>query len=251
MAIPVKHIISRLGDAAIAFIQRIAVLFLLFLLLRVFEITYDAILHGPAVNMLMVLVTGIVKDTSFLARICIWLFLLYGALYMLNKKTAQVVFIVFSIVLCLIQVSLVQYFLTTLVPLGGDLWAYSIKDIKQTVGAAGGIPTSAIIIFLVFIALIITALVIVPRKIRVSRRWALLIVLAFCIFVPFNIADAANNIKPSRNEYSNNLSTNKSYFFYTASFIHLFPPDNDLDIYSDAYSGDFEGVAPSSAVAFT
>jgi hypothetical protein len=69
---------------------------------------------------------------------------------LIHKKLADITFIIISIVLLLVQISLAQYFLTTLVPLGSDLWGYSVADIKQTVGAAGGLPTLLIIAIVVF-----------------------------------------------------------------------------------------------------
>ncbi len=251
MATIIKNILTRIVQCAAAFLPRIITLLLLFVVLRIFEVVYDVILHNTPANLFMVFVAGLVKDVAFLLSISFGLFAGYFIIYNLHKKTANVIFVIISIVLCLVQVSLVQYFLTTLVPLGGDLWSYSIKDIKQTVGAAGGVPVSAIIIFIVFIALVIMLFIYLPRKVKASKGLAIAAVLVFAFIIPFNIAGIADNWKPSTNEYSNNLSLNKSYFFYNATISHFYPPDNDLDIYSDAYSGDFEGVAPSAATAFT
>jgi phosphoglycerol transferase MdoB-like AlkP superfamily enzyme len=50
-------------------------------------------------------------------------------------------------------------------------------------------------------------------------------------------------------EYSNNLSLNKSWHFYNASYKHFFPADAELDIYSDAYSGDYETAGINSQLA--
>jgi hypothetical protein len=113
-----------------------------------------------------VIMTGLAKDFVFILRTGAWGYLLFALFYALHRKAAHVFFMVASVLLVLIQASLSQYFVTTLVPLGADLWSYSMADIKQTIGASGGIKTPMIIAFVALLAIVLSALIFLPKRIK-------------------------------------------------------------------------------------
>lgn len=227
-----------------------AVIFLLLLFCtRAFELVYDFVQHGAPKLLGQVIATGLAKDVIYFLQISAWGYLLFALCYLLSKKLAHIFFIVLAVLMLLVQVSLSQYFVTTLVPLGSDLWGYSIADIKQTVGAAGGIKVSMIIIFAALLGLVLSALIILPRRIRVSGWTGFVFALA-CILVCFTkVPLLVNDWQPGQ-EYSNNLSLNKSSYFLNASYKHFFPVKEENDIYSDNYSGDYSTDA-NDAKLFT
>lgn len=227
------------------FMPRFTVLLVLFILFRVFELVDDSLHHGMASGLLSIFMAGLLKDTAFLFTLAPAFILLYILLYLLNRKIANSFFTIIAALLCIIQVSLIQYFQTTLVPLGGDLWGYTMADIKQTIGAAG-IKTSVIIILIISVAAIVFLLVWLPAKIKVSSPLSYIILLLALLSLFFSFASKASGIH-MKTEYANSLSLNKSWFFYTESWKHFFPEENDLDIYSDNYIGDYGDEAPGTS----
>src|SRR6185312_10576665 len=196
---------TLIKQSASAFVSRLTVLFLLYIVLRFFEMVYNVVLHGHDHYFFMVLLYGLVKDFSFIVMITLPLYLLYTILYLLNKKIANIVFIIIAALLCVIQIALVKYFLTFLVPLGGDLWQYSWSDIKQTVGAAGGIPLSAIIIFLALIALVVFLFSFLTKRINFKAGISIFIIILFILADRLGISSIVTEWKPTNNEYANNL----------------------------------------------
>ena len=202
-----------------------------------FELAFDVSKHGMPQFFWKVIGLGLLKDISFILQTGIIAFAIFFTIYIFHRRTARIFLIILSVLLLIIQVALSQYFTTTLVPLGADVWGYSWNDIKLTVGAAG-IKISMILIFVAFIALTIAALIYIPRKIKVNNTWAFFLFTALILGIGFGVENRVNKLMPGQ-EYSNNLSINKSYFFYSATLDHFFPAKVNQDIYTDTYSGDF------------
>ena len=226
-------------------------LLLLLLAARILEFSLEVFKHGIPKLFFKVIVFGLTKDLAyFLSTGLIW-FLPFAVLYLLHKKAAQLFFIGLSVTLILIQISLSQYFLTTLVPLGADLWGYSWNDIKQTVGAAGAVNITAILIFSLALLLIILSFIYLPKKLKLGGFFTALVFVLFISSIAFNFLSKTNKWLPGQ-EYSNNIALNKSYFFFNASLQHFFPAAKQQDIYADSYSGDFGSEADknNSVVSF-
>ena len=218
--------------------SRYAIVFtLLFFINRIFELAFDAYKHGIPQLFWKVIGLSFLKDISFILQTGIIGFSIFFVIYIFHRRTARIFLIVLSVLLLIIQVGLSQYFTTTLVPLGADVWGYSWNDIKLTVGAAG-IKISLVLIFVAFIGLIIAAFVFIPGKIKVNNTWAFCLFTALILGISFGVENKANKLLPGQ-EYSNNLSINKSYYFFSATLDHFFPAKVNQDIYTDTYSGDF------------
>ena len=245
-----KKLPDLVFDSFKYFVGHAIVLLMLMLFARAFELIYDFTQHGTPKLFNKVLLYSLAKDLAFFTQLCLWCFAPFALLYLLHKKLAHVVFILFAVVLLLIQVSLSQYFITTLVPLGADLWAYSWADIKQTVGAAGGIKLTVLIGSLALISFSLAALICLPRRLRVNGGLAVVLLLCLVTAGIRDVVSVTNSMMPGQ-EYSNNLSLNKSYFFYQSSYQYFFPSDERNDIYSDIYSGDYAyNLADSNITKF-
>ncbi len=239
---------SFIGKSLEYYLSHAFVFLMLLVLARGFELVYDMLLHGQAQLFGKVIITGLTKDLVFCLRISAYCYPVFALFYLVHKKAAHVFYIALATVLLLVQVSLTQYFLNTLVPLGADLWGYSIADIKQTVGAAGGIKVSMLIVFVVLMALALSMLVFLPRKIKVNGWVAFFFLFIFYAAAFTKGPDLVNEWMPGQ-EYSNNLSSNKSWYFYDASYQHFFPGKTEKDIYSDNYSGDYATSDADAALA--
>lgn len=246
----IQQLVKKLLLAAKEYAVYFFVLVGLFIVVRGYEIIADVILHGIPQSLAAIIKYGVLKDLSFLFTISIWLFIPFVFLYMLHTRTARIVFVVLSGIILLVQTLLVKYFLTTLVPLGADLWSYSIADIQQTVGAAGGIDVFTTVSVIVLIILTISLFIYIPKKIRVRTSITIALFVVCIASAVLKANELSNKLSPESNEYGNNLAINKLDFFYTASIAHFFPEQQNLNIYADEYSADFSSEVNQNIVQF-
>jgi len=207
------------------FVKYAVVVQLFFILARAFEMIYDNVLHGAPQLAERVIRFGLFKDVSFVLQISFWLFIPFGLLYFVHRKVARAFIVALGTLLVLIQFSLSKYFLTTLVPLGADLWAYSIADVKQTVSAAG-IQTWALVAMAALLLVVVAAFIYVPSKIKITKNFAIASLAIFLVASVTKLSSLTGKLMPGE-EYSNTLSINKSYFFFNASMQYFFPDRED------------------------
>ncbi len=232
----IAKVVSFISGSFRYYLGHAVVLLLLMFCARFFEIGYDYSQHGAPVFLGKVILFGLAKDLALFFRIAMAGFVLFAIFNLINKKLAHIAFIVIALLLLLVQVSLSQYFVRTLVPLGADLWAYSIADIKQTVGASGGIQISMILVFIGLIALAVAAFIFLPKRIHIRGIFAFLLFIVFAVSTSAELLSVTDNWLPGQ-EYSNNLALNKSDYFFGRSYRYFFPPSAETDIYSDNGTG--------------
>jgi len=220
------------------YINHALVLLLLLLVARGYELVYELIKHGTPDLFGKVVLMGLAKDLVFFLQIGAFFYPVFALCYLLHKKLAQIVFIVLSVMLLLIQLLLSEYFITTLVPLGADLWGYSIADIRQTVGASGGVKPAMILLLLAMLSLLSTAFIYLPQRLKLRGLPLFVFFLAFILVLTTDGSKEITKWLPGK-EHSNNISLNKSQHFFQASYEHFFPQAPEEDIYSDRYSGDY------------
>ena len=235
----INKLFSFISEILISYLPLALVFGILILVARSFEFVADYFKHGAIASFPSVLLIAISKDFLYWITALVFLFPIYFIVNLIHKKTAQILFIILSISLLLLQVSLSQYFLTTLVPLGSDLWGYSLADIKQTVGAAGGIPILLILTILFLILIAIDLFVRLPKKMHLNEItiFVFIFILGAVFITP--TAKSISKWMPGQ-EYANNLSLNKSFYFLNASIDHFLPSTNETDIYADNYLGGFK-----------
>ncbi|HWK07500.1 MAG TPA: sulfatase-like hydrolase/transferase [Puia sp.] len=209
---------------------------------RAFELISDTVRHGIPQFAGRVIMLAFLKDLAFFMQAACWGFVVFGPLYLVHKKTARSVFVLLAVVFLFIQIGLSQYFLTTLVPLGADLWGYSWAEIRQTIATAGGIPLPAILAFAGMLLLILFVFIYGPKRIKPGKVFTMVVLLLLVFSLLFPMTAVVNRYMPGA-EYSNNLSINKSWYFYHSSLQHWFPVTEEQDIYSDAYVGDGDAGA--------
>jgi uncharacterized sulfatase len=168
--------------------------------------------------------------------------------YLLSVRLAKWMAIVTIVLLVLIHTMLIRYFSTAQVMLGADLYGYSWKDIKQTVGASGGVTIGTMILFAIMIGLLIVLFQFTFRRIQVPLIPALLLPIISLVVV---IAGPSFLLRhgPFHSDFASNLVLNKPDYFFRQSWLHFFPEENETDIYADYYIGEATGKE-GSAVDF-
>ena len=209
-------------------------------IIKIYELIRDVQQFGVPKDFLKVVSYGIINDVSFVLNITILPITVFVFLFLLNKKIARFFFVTFSLFVITVHAALAEYFLQTLVPLGADLLKYSMADIKQTVGAAG-ISTTFICSTILLLALVVSLFIIIPKKLKFSATLSFMMLVVFGASAIFSLSSITNKFKPGQ-EFSNNISLNKSYYFYNSCY-HFLHRSKEEDI-------PVEKISPSDATAF-
>ncbi|HEY8781511.1 MAG TPA: sulfatase-like hydrolase/transferase [Mucilaginibacter sp.] len=243
-----KNLRAKFTLAAISFARLSVVWLVIILLLSLFELTYNGLIHQFPKNLWGASLWTFLNDLIFWLKCQIYLFAAYMVINLFSQKLARIIFSVFIVLTAIIQVSLIGYFTTSLVPLGADLYGYSIKEIKETVGASG-VSITTIIAFVVVLGGTIAALWGFAPRIKVKKYLAIGLPLLSFLFVVMG-AQAMVGQASFKSDFDNNLVINKSDHFWMASYQHFFPEPNDVDIYADSYIRDYSNSKKDKSAAF-
>jgi len=244
-----KKLSSKFNPAAISFASISVTWLIIIFILSFFELIYNGFVHQFPQGFGGILVWSLINDLLFWFKGLVYFFIAYILLYYFSPKFARIVYGVAIVLQAILQLGLSSYFTTALVPLGADLYSYSIADIKQTIGAAGGVSFLQILGFILLIGGTVSALWFLPK--RISINWFIVISLPIASLVII-ATDAGTHIKPGnfKSDFSNNLVINKSDHFWAASYKHFFPSKEELDIYADNYINDYDNSQNKKVSAF-
>jgi phosphoglycerol transferase MdoB-like AlkP superfamily enzyme len=212
------------------------------LLLRFFELGYNLYSHSAKTNLFQLCGAALSIDLLFWFRFCTLQLLIFLPLFFLNQKLSKIVFGVIAFVYLLLQLSLTLYFSQALVPLGADVYGYSVTDIRQTIGASGHVSIALASLIIALIIGCVATFYFVPKKISLSIR----AVFSVTILTTISVTLSSFAVVPRAaegSEFLSNLALNKTDFFLTQSFQHFFPEENETDIYADSYAGDDDKVS--------
>ena len=216
-----------------------SILLLIFILLASL---YEIILNSNSNNsdLPLMYISFLILINSFLYWLKIFFLLLipYLLIYFINRRLVNILYLLTATLLILLQLSLEQYFNKTFVPLGADLFAYSITDIKQTLSAAGGVSVGVIVYLVLTVALFVFVFIRFSKRINIFHFHSLILIAISCA-VFFSSFTISSNSQKLKSEYAKTLVINKSGFFIEKTYQYFFPEILETDIYSDAYSGDF------------
>ncbi len=137
------------------FFQFTLSLIFLFFVVRVFEYFFISHLHNLPVNSLRLAASGVFYDIMFLLKICGYAAIPFFLISYFKSKIAEIIFISISILLLLGNLLLIFYYSKSLVPLGADLFGYSVGEIMHTIQASGGLNLLMLLPILVLVFLVI------------------------------------------------------------------------------------------------
>ncbi|MDX1363301.1 LTA synthase family protein [Arenibacter latericius] len=175
-------------------------------------------------------------DTVFWVQWVFIPFIIFTLIFILHQKTAKIFLGSILVLLFIIHLSLINYYNTSLVLLGADLFGYSIKDIKQTVGASGGVSLISVLGVFIVLALLLLALYFIPKKWKAPKAIAIALPIASLLVYSTGIAKVIAKPQLST-DFANNLVVNKSEHFYSEAANYLFKKGYEVDIYADDYLG--------------
>ncbi|MDQ6717149.1 MAG: sulfatase-like hydrolase/transferase [Gemmatimonadota bacterium] len=144
------RLIRRALPGASKFAATSVSLFGVLLLARIYEYFLVSSHHVMPVGAGSLMALGLRSD----AALALWLAALLAipviALAQWSPRSAMLVHRSVLVVVTLAGILLVQYFATTFVPLGADLFGYSIADIRETAGTGGDNKLMGVLALLVF-----------------------------------------------------------------------------------------------------
>jgi phosphoglycerol transferase MdoB-like AlkP superfamily enzyme len=189
------------------------------LMVEINGLVRHAQLYGEPKAFLRVIGSGVLNDLSFVLNLAIVPAVIFVFLYLFNKRMGRIFFIGFSVLLITVHVLLAEYFLQTSVPLGAELFGYSLSDIGQTIAAAG-VHAGFVVGATLMLVLVIALLIMVPKRLKFSNRLSGAVLGSFALALTLSVASMTNSWKPG-SEDNNNISLNKSYFFYASCYRYM------------------------------
>lgn len=196
---------------------KLAVPFLIFfLILRLIEVWAVFSIHSLEYSKTQVTLMGWVYDLEWVFYILGFLLILNTILGMIYPSAAKVLVKITLTLLIILQGGLLFYFTKMLLPLGTDLYAYSLNDIFLTVKASGELNLFNILAIL-FVLVFVYVLLGLGKWIPLKYHTAVLLTMV-CYGYLIGIGIAKNTQKEQAAELERNLMANKSSYFYDQSY---------------------------------
>ena len=215
-----QAIIDKIKSATQSF-ALISLLWLMFMiLLSIYEVLVNGISHQFFKDTITALGANVINTISFWLKCNLILYFLFLAFYFISSKLSSWFFYTLSTLLLLIQIGLIQYSVIAMVPLGADFFNYSAADMKQTVGAAGGISFSMILTFILFLCAYVFMLYKFRKQNNMQPKIAAAFPLLSIVFV-FSSFSSSNTYLSLKKEYSRNLALNNP-IFSLSNLINIF-----------------------------
>lgn len=196
---------------------KLAVPFLIFfLILRLIEVWAVFSIHSLEYSKTQITLMGWVYDLEWVFYILGFLLILNTILGMIYPSAAKVLVKITLTLLIILQGGLLFYFTKMLLPLGTDLYAYSLNDIFLTVKASGELNLFNILAIL-FVLVFVYVLLGLGKWIPLKYHTAVLLT-TVCYGYLIGIGIAKNTQKEQAAELERNLMANKSSYFYDQSY---------------------------------
>jgi phosphoglycerol transferase MdoB-like AlkP superfamily enzyme len=225
-----SNLIFNLKQSVVQFWKLGIPFLLLIVLLRLAEVQFIFSIHDLSFDRVKILAKGLLFDLEWAFYMLGFLLILQTSIGLVFPRATKTVNKILTTILVILQGGLIFYFSKMLLPLGDDLYAYSVEDIVTTVKASGELNLlNSAAVFLVFGG--VFGLLSLGRWIPLGFNGGIVLsVLCYCYLLVFNLFP--NLIEKSTAELENNLTANKSRYFYDQSYNYFF---NRNYLYFDFY----------------
>lgn len=225
-----SNLVAKLKQSIVQFWKLGIPFLVLILLLRVAEVQFIFGLHDLSFDRAKIFTKGLLFDLEWAFYILGILLILQISIGMVLPGATRIVNKIVATILIILQGGLIFYFSKMLLPLGDDLYAYSVEDIITTVKASGELNvTNLAAILLVFGG--VFGLLSLGRWIPIGYKTGVaLSILCYAFLIGFNLFP--DSAKKSNVEIENNLTVNKSRHLYDQSYNYFF---NRNFLYFDFY----------------
>ena len=216
------------------------------ILIRVFELINLVRTNTIPVDFSKIMAEALMFDLLFFFKLIPFIFIPFLIVFFGSniKKAGFWTFGVITSLFILIYFMLIKYFSVALVPLGADLFGYSVKDIQQTVA---GTPRMDIISMItipgvLIIFWIVLTLIANRKKALIQPRYAMVILFAG-IVLSYNGVSALPGSTSFKTEFSYNMAVNKAAFFTEKTTAYFINSEPEIDIYAINYLDDADDAS--------
>lgn len=215
--------------------SRVALLFPVMFALRIYELFSSRAIPQVHGSIFAFISAVVYSDLVFFLFLSGCLLVVYGLLYLLSVRWAEILLAAFCVAVVSGHAMLTAYFLTAQNPLGADLYGYSLAKIRQTTGVA--LTWQMITVFLVVVIAVSAIFTFISRYIRASRWLSYSILLASVFVLFFFGIEPENRGAGNKSEFLNNVMRSKSAYFCKSLFYHFtgFQEPQKLALYADGY----------------
>jgi len=230
---------NKLKDALKYFTSSSLAILLIFFLIRLYEILFvwnNIIKHSIQFNLLFI---SFFSEINIFFEIAAIFGVVFIILYLVHQKTSKIVLNVSLTLVVIIYLLLDLYFTKTSIPLGSDLFGYSMFEINQTVTSSGGLNPIYFILLILFTG-IISGIIFLFHKIRLNFT----VIKIYCILIAGSLI-FGTELNPQPQNFSNTseyfLAVNKLDFFTAKTYSYFFEKELDLPVsnyYIDSGKGE-------------
>lgn len=245
--INIEVVKRKFFEALKSFLQLMLAWLIILIVIAAFELLFNGFTRAFPESILEFVVVSVWNNLMFWFKIGGYLLPIFIILYFIRLKLATGITIALLFLFSILELLLINYFNTSLLPLGSDLFGYSLNDIKTTVGASSGLSLLPVLIIGLLILICGSALFFLPKRIKASLTMAIVVASISLIAIFTNVLNSIHFLS-FQNEYDNNLATNKAEYFLTSSINYFMPSSNETDIYADSYIQQYEGEERASTV---
>lgn len=193
------------------FLSLCIVLAFILLSVRLYELVYISNISNYPLGSFITLLLGLKFDFVLILQLSALLMVPFLLLSLIHPKIAKSFFVGISLFLVLGYILLLQYFSTALIPLGADLFGYSIEEIKFTIQTSGEFRLIPILIGIGYLVYIVRTF---KKHVYFKLKPAAIILLLASMLVSF-LPLRFLKVNPSQynNEFSMFVAENKLGFF--------------------------------------
>jgi phosphoglycerol transferase MdoB-like AlkP superfamily enzyme len=173
-----QTVLDKLADSAAMFTDLSLALLIGFIASRIMECISIAMANPLPQGFGYVIVQAAVFDMLFFLELLPVLFMVFSLVY-ISTRTIKVRYRAYGIagsLILILYAMLIKYFATALVPLGADLFGYSLKEIGTTIRGGATLDTISVFLFIIPVALFLVSLSFVStlRLIRPAYAFVIL-----------------------------------------------------------------------------
>ncbi len=246
-----RSVIDRLKNCAAMFGNLSLALLIALLAVRIMEFLYVSMTNSPPADFRTIILQALLFDIVSFLELLPFLFIPFAVVYFIANPASNCRFWIYfggGMIVLLLYAALIKYFATALVPLGSDLFGYSLKEISETVRGGATFDKASVLLFVVPVIAFWISLAFLYSG-NVIKPLPAFVLLGIGLLMAFTVP-----VLPARTsfstEFSYNLALNKPAFFVKDAYAY-FTRSTKKSVNSRPRNGEKKrpDTAPSAATA--
>lgn len=184
---------------------------IMILVVRLYELLIVSVFSNYPPGSFVSMLIGFAYDVFAYLQLSAILMIPFLLIAYFSQKSARLFFISVSSLIILGYILLIKYFSTARIPLGADLFGYSIAEIKQTVASSGEISIFPMIVMVLFMVYVVR--VMVKHVYFKLKPWFVATLTGLMLFSLLPIKQLKPNPSKFDNEFSMFAAESKLGFF--------------------------------------